>query len=663
MGDGIQQHRQERNHKNRLPRHHYSTADYADYDYDNFIMHGINFGNYPPFFVASGIIVVDKVCYYILGGGSWCSSWRSLLLPEWMYRPNTSWFSNQFQRNLKSEFEYMPPTLSYHEYYLQKQQQQQHITTATATTSTSTDSSTTITTTQEPTHYYSIELMKEYAFDTNSTDLGTINTGTACLALLVLVMIMKVLKRLIIPQCSQIARRVQRQMHGVSWEKIPSNQIRITKFGEYVFRLVFHSLISMVGIYLFFDKPWWSSVSSYILYPSNTKSLGTKTLYINYPFQPIEPGMAWYYLIQAAYNVEAMMILLEISIQISFRNPIFIPKEAGIITTSTAVCHSNSNNNNNNNEDDDGNGNGNYKKNNHTIDDDTEERQENGNNTGKPQGGITTKSRSCYRYRLRLPIMWDWSESCRGDFREMFVHHIFTNLLIFLSSIFRFTYVGSMVLLIHDISDIPVDLSKLANFLKWKKTTISCFIIMCVTWIVTRLIILPGVVLRSIFYESRLVCATTTRTMNNGGEDDGGDGEEVDRHVPPFFYNIYQPIFIFLLGFLVLLHFFWFTMFIQMGYTLVSKGETHDLSEHKKGEQQQTQTTASTARLSTGSKKTKKTSTDAKSTRSGKSGNTRSNSNNKVGIEDSNSNSNGGGNSAADDVPNTPTHSNEKKNK
>ena len=29
-----------------------------------------------------------------------------------------------------------------------------------------------------------------------------------------------------------------------------------------------------------------------------------------------------------------------------------------------------------------------------------------------------------------------------------------------------------------------------------------------------------------------------------------------------------------------------FTMFLQMGWVLVSKGEAHDLSEHKKGETQ-----------------------------------------------------------------------------
>ena len=41
-----------------------------------------------------------------------------------------------------------------------------------------------------------------------------------------------------------------------------------------------------------------------------------------------------------------------------------------------------------------------------------------------------------------------------------------------------------------------------------------------------------------------------------------------------------------LMGAIILLHVLWFTMFLRMGYILVFKGEDHDLSEHKKGEQQ-----------------------------------------------------------------------------
>jgi hypothetical protein len=72
------------------------------------------------------------------------------------------------------------------------------------------------------------------------------------------------------------------------------------------------------------------------------------------------------------------------------------------------------------------------------------------------------------------------------------------------------------------------------------------------------------VIYRSVLWESWLVCA-------NG-------------YIPPIYHVMYKPIFVVLMGLLIVLHFIWFSMFLRMGYILVCKGEAHDLSEHKKGE-------------------------------------------------------------------------------
>ena len=157
-----------------------------------------------------------------------------------------------------------------------------------------------------------------------------------------------------------------------------------------------------------------------------------------------------------------------------------------------------------------------------------------------------------------------WKKTVRGDFREMFIHHVITNLLVIGSSFFRFTRVGSMVFLVHDISDVPVDLSKLANFLKWKATTATCFASMVLVWCMTRLGALPFVIFRSVIQESWMVCTSG--------------------HIEPIYYLHYQPLFVVLIGLLILLHLLWFGMFIQMGWLLISKGEAQDLAEHKKGE-------------------------------------------------------------------------------
>ena len=432
----------------------------------------INFSRYPPFLVAWPIFLVDTICDHYLGG--FCSDWRNVLPEQMSQEGSSSWFSVSHKME-NTPNEVLPDLLSYQDFF-------------------KTDS--------EPP--YSWASIKGFAFETSSTSLASVLSWPSLIALVVLVSLVRLVKAKSIPRFSNMARIYCRKTHGPMWEKDKANEQRILKFGEYVFRLCFHSAISLVGIFLFYDKPWWSSVLQFLVgggYNSNSSSsmneasqvMGTRSLYINFPYQPVEPGMVWYYLVQCAYNAEAMMSLLEISFQVEFQS-------------------------------------------------------------------IRNQSNR----KWQLPIRVDWSESCRGDFREMFIHHVFTNLLIIGSSFYRFHYIGSMVFFVHDISDIPVDLSKLANFLKWKTTTTICFVTMCITWLQTRLIILPFIVWRSIIYESWLVCA--------------------DGYIPPMYYNMFQPVFVFLLGFLILLHFFWFTMFIRMGYVLIRKGEAHDLSEHKNGE-------------------------------------------------------------------------------
>jgi len=441
---------------------------------NNDTFQAIDFSAYPPCLVAWPIFIADTICDHCLGG--LCSDWRSILPEKLRPEGGASWFSVTHKQT-KTPNQYMPELLSYQDFL-----------------DTTTDGSN-----SEGEPPFSLASMKRFAFATSSTSLASVLSWPSLIALVVLVSCIRLIKAMCIPTFSNIARTYCRKTHGPNWEKEKANEQRILKFGEYVFRLLFHSSISLVAIFLFYDKPWWSSVLKFFTSNSSVNEaaqlMGTKSLYIDYPFQPVDPGMAWYYLVQFAYNAEAMISLLEISFRVEYQ----------------------------------------------------------------PIQNRSNKS-------WQLPIRIEWSESCRGDFREMFVHHIFTNLLIIGSSFYRLQYAGSMVFLVHDVSDIPVDLSKLANFLKWKTTTTICFVSMCITWLLTRLYILPFIVWRSMIYEAWLVCT--------------------DGYLPPMYYNMFQPIFLFGLGFLILLHFFWFTMFIRMGYVLIRKGEAHDLSEHKNGEVQ-----------------------------------------------------------------------------
>merc|ERR1712226_1247798 len=128
------------------------------------------------------------------------------------------------------------------------------------------------------------------------------------------------------------------------------------------------------------------------------------------------------------------------------------------------------------------------------------------------------------------------------------IHHIVTNLLVIGSSMCRLTRVGSMVFLVHDFSDVPVDLSKLANFLKWKWTTLGCFLAMVGVWMATRIYILPFTIYRSILTEAQYV---------------------LQEGLPVLLFVHYRYFFYVLVGLLILLHVAWFLMFLQMFATFL----------------------------------------------------------------------------------------------
>jgi len=234
-----------------------------------------------------------------------------------------------------------------------------------------------------------------------------------------------------------------------------------------------------------------------------------KNIFTDYPHQPIETGMMWYYLVQCAYNVDAIFHLIECSYVVKIQNP--FPSLSSSTTSDLKK-----------------------KQNGHKF--------------------------------IQSPISIGWSPTCRGDFREMAFHHMLTNALVFLSSYYRFEIGGSTLFVVHDVSDVPVDLSKLANFMKWKVTTIVCFVTMVIIWAITRLGILPFYIVKGIFMESHLLPTKFDMDI---------------RH-----YRMLQPIFYPMYIALIALHAFWFHMFIKIGYYLAFKNEVHDLTEHKNGEEQ-----------------------------------------------------------------------------
>ena len=323
---------------------------------------------------------------------------------------------------------------------------------------------------------HNLSSVYKFAFQTSNTSLGALTTVDSMVVLFFIVLLLRKVKRTLNPLFSSVGRTIARTTHGVEWEK--ENEEKIIKFGEYVFRFMYHSLFSIYGVIYFWDKIWWDKSRG-----------GTTHLWIGYPNQEIEPGMTWYYMLQSAYNVDAFISLVELSFVMKLKNPF---------------------------------------------------------------GGSTF---------LCSPIDVSWSKTVRGDFREMMMHHIITNCLIFGSSYFRFTRIGSMIFVIHDVSDVPVDMSKLAHFVKWDKTTVVCFLTMVVVWIITRMTFLPFVIVKSVWYESELVL----------------DNPSLD----PRFYKMYFFVFMGLLTGITMLHYFWFSMFIKIAKDMTKGKPIEDHTEKK----------------------------------------------------------------------------------
>lgn len=354
----------------------------------------------------------------------------------------------------------------------------------------------------------------DYAFRTDSTVLNDPTHPLAMCVLLVLLLIIRVIKRICLPRFSALGRSLGRAAHGDDWEA--ENGERIVKFGEYVYRLIYHASVSAAGVWYFRNKSWWDDERG-----------GTDNLWLGHPNQPVEPGMAWYYLVQGAYNLDALISLAEISFEVELVNPFAYSSALDFLEKE------------------------------HVVD----ERQ-------RKEQVFKMMAKSRRRTLLWTPLFHvKWSPGVRGDFREMMAHHLVTNALIFFSAYWRFTRIGSMIFLVHDISDVPIDMSKLANFVKWKITTIVCFVVMVLLWVVTRLTILPFVICKSVVLDSYRMLVTEG-TMD------------------PAMYELYHLLFYSLLGALVLLHVTWFLILLRIGYTLVSTGERHDYSEFKSGEKQ-----------------------------------------------------------------------------
>lgn len=154
--------------------------------------------------------------------------------------------------------------------------------------------------------------------------------------------------------------------------------------------------------------------------------------------------------------------------------------------------------------------------------------------------GLYMYAAGFYTYSIFALLFW---ETRRSDFGVSMGHHIATVILIVLSYIFRFARVGSVVLALHDASDVFLEVGKMSKYSGAETLASFSFILFVVSWVLLRLTYYPFWVLWSTSYE-------VVQTLDK--EKHSVDG--------PIYYYVFNT----LLYCLLVLHIYWWVLMYRM---------------------------------------------------------------------------------------------------
>ncbi|KAJ0011741.1 hypothetical protein NQD34_012716 [Periophthalmus magnuspinnatus] len=156
----------------------------------------------------------------------------------------------------------------------------------------------------------------------------------------------------------------------------------------------------------------------------------------------------------------------------------------------------------------------------------------------------------------------------RKDFREQVIHHLATIFLLSFSYCANYIRIGTLVMLLHDSSDILLESAKMFNYgTGWRKTCDSLFIVFAAVFLVTRLVIFP----------SKIIHSTLVLSM-----------EVFEPFFGYYFFNI-------LLMVLQALHLFWAGLILRMIYKFLKgklekderSDDESDIEEYDKEDEEQ----------------------------------------------------------------------------
>lgn len=134
-----------------------------------------------------------------------------------------------------------------------------------------------------------------------------------------------------------------------------------------------------------------------------------------------------------------------------------------------------------------------------------------------------------------------------NDYVEMGLHHLATIYLFSGSYMLNCWECGAVISFLHDLSDVTSMIVKLSNNTYYTKFCVGVFVVHCFIWGYVR-----NYVFASIIYQLS--------------------------YIVPFTENvILNPIFLFLLSCLCMLHYYWMYMFLSLIYKYAREGEADDI--------------------------------------------------------------------------------------
>ncbi|KAG6609224.1 Longevity-assurance protein (LAC1) [Phytophthora cinnamomi] len=163
-------------------------------------------------------------------------------------------------------------------------------------------------------------------------------------------------------------------------------------------------------------------------------------------------------------------------------------------------------------------------------------------------------------------------EEIRKDYLVMMTHHVVTIALVTWSYAVGFLPVGVVVLLLHDMTDIPLDMLKMANYLKIEGvpglfTSEILFVITIVLWFYYRVYQYPTKLLYTTMVENREASMTMA---------DAHDFTQLFPHPGPPSWLLFNV----LLTTLYCLHIWWGLLLVRVLVGVVTKG-AHDTAKEE----------------------------------------------------------------------------------